>query len=434
MNKQILRLAIPNILSNITVPLLSSVDTAIVGHLDKVAYIGAIAVGSVMFNFIYWGFGFLRMGTTGLTAQSYGGKNREEIISVLLRALFVAALVSAALILLRQAIAGIGFYLIDAPAEVTVLAEEYFFIRIFAAPAALSLYAFYGWFFGMQDAKTPLLISLVVNSVNITLDYLFVYHYGMKSDGVALGTVIAQYLGLFLAVVIFFAKYKSYLVAVPFKKIFDAVKLEKFFTVNFDIFIRTICLVFTFSFFIAESGTFGEDILAANSILIQLWLLLSYGIDGFAFAAESLVGKYYGMRNRTKFIAAVKYSFAWGIGLGFFYSLVYILFGNEIVSLFTSNEKVVLIAMSFFGWTIIAPVINSWSFIWDGVYLGSTMTKQMRNSMLISTIAVFLPLYFLTRESLGNNSLWLAMTIFMFARGITLTLTAKKNIFNFLKT
>ncbi len=433
MNKQILRLAVPNILSNITVPLLSSADTAIVGHLENPVYIGAIAIGSVIFNFIYWGFGFLRMGTTGLTAQSFGSKNKEEILSVLMRALFVALLVSTALIIFRNVIGGIGFYLIGAPAEVEALASEYFYIRIFAAPAALSLFSFYGWFFGMQDSKTPLLISLVVNSVNIALDYFLVYKIGMKSDGVALGTVISQYLGLALAIIIFFVKYKNFVIKIALRKVFDFAKLKKFFTVNFDIFIRTVCLVFTFSFFTAESGSFGEDILATNSILIQLWLLLSYGIDGFAFAAESLIGKYYGMKNRLKFVAAVKYSFAWGLGLGVVYSLIYFFFGKEIVSLYTSNEKIVALALSFFVWTIIAPVINSWSFIWDGVYLGATATKPMRNTMLISTALIFLPVYYFTKESLGNNSLWLAMTLFMLARGLTLTLTSKKYIFGLLR-
>ena len=274
MNKRILRLAIPNILSNLSVPLLSSVDTAVVGHLDQVYYIGAIAIGSMIFNFIYWGFGFLRMGTTGLTAQAFGKKDTAEISLIFSRSIFIALLSASALILFQNYIAKFSFYLIDASSDVEFYAMEYFYIRIYAAPATLLLYVFHGWFLGMQNARFPLILTIIVNVLNIIFNLVFVYALGMKADGVALGTVIAQYIGLVLAILLYLFKYSDYKIIKDIKKIFELASIKKFLKVNFDIFIRTLFLIFAFSFFTAESATFGDDILAANTILLQLWMRL----------------------------------------------------------------------------------------------------------------------------------------------------------------
>lgn len=433
MNKKILRLAIPNILSNLSVPLLSSVDTAIVGHLDKVSYLGAIAVGAMIFNFIYWGFGFLRMGTTGLTAQSYGKKDNTEIILVLARALSVA-LVSAILIFgLQYFIKELSFYLVKGGAEVENYARQYFDIRIFAAPATLSLYAFHGWFLGMQNAKYPLILTVLVNIFNIGFNLLFIYGYGMDVDGVALGTVCAQYTGLIFAIFLYLKKYKGYTAALVVKKVLDIEPLKRFFSVNFDIFIRTLTLIFAFSFFTAVSADLGTDILAANTILLQLWMILSYGVDGFAFAAESLVGKYIGAGDKNKLSETVKYSFFWGLGLGLFLSILYFFFDKEILFLYTDKVEVIELASIYFIWTLVAPISNSICYIWDGVFIGATATKPMRNSMLISLFIFFLPVYYLTIDALGNNALWLAMITFMLARGVSLTLYAPKYIFKIIK-
>ncbi len=428
MNKKILRLAIPNILSNISIPLLSSVDTAIMGHLDKVSYIGAIAIGSTIFNFIYWAFGFLRMGTTGLTAQAFGKSKKKETQLTLARALSVALLFGIVFILFRNIIGDISFYFFHSTPDVETFAKEYFFIRIFAAPATLSLYAFHGWFLGVQNAKFPLYLSIIINALNIMLDYIFVFSFNMNAAGVALGTVIAQYVGLISAILLFNKYYADYKFSIKLKEIIHFEDIKKFFKVNADIFIRTLSLVFVFTFFTAESAKYGDNILAANAILMQLWMLLSYSIDGFAFSSESLIGKYYGKAASEKIKQVVKYSFLWGLGFGAVYSLVYFLFGEEILFLFTNNKELILIALSFFGWTIAAPLVNTVCFLWDGIYIGATATKTMRNSMLFSTILIFFPSYYLLKPTLGNNSLWLAMTLFMLARGITLTISAKKNI------
>ena len=433
MNRKILKLAIPNILSNLSVPLLSSVDTAVVGHLDKVSYLGAIAIGSMIFNFIYWAFGFLRMGTTGLTAQAFGKKSDRDTVILLARSLLVAVGAAVIIFSLQYFIKELSFYLVDGTQEVETYAKQYFDIRIFAAPATLSLYAFHGWFLGMQNAKYPLILTVFVNVLNIVFNLFFVYHIGMRADGVALGTVCAQYSGLLLAIVLYLKKYKGLNVHLAFKRIIEIEELKKFFSVNLDIFIRTLCLIFAFSFFTAQSAEFGTNILAANTILMELWMILSYGVDGFAFAAESLVGRFIGAGDRDSLKSAIKYSFYWGIGLGIIITLVYLFFGKSIIWLYTDNTDLINLAMVYFTWTIIAPVINSVCYLWDGVFIGATATKPMRNSMLFSVLIIFLPVYYLSKGIIGNHSLWFAMVIFMTARGASLSFFAPRYILSRLK-
>jgi len=427
-NKNILRLAIPNILSNLTVPLLSSVDTALMGHMDEVYYLGAIAVGSMIFNFVYWGFGFLRMGTTGLTAQAFGNQNFEEAAAVLGRALLVAISAGILLILFNKPIEKLAFFFVPATSDVEINARLYFHTRIFAAPATLALFSFTGWFFGMQNATIPLIIALVTNGLNIGFNLLFIKNFGMKADGVALGTVCANYSGLLLTLWLFNKNYSRLISHLKLKIILDWQKLRKFFILNTDIFIRTLSLVFAFSFFTAKSSEAGEEILAVNSILINLWTIMSYGIDGFAFAAESLIGRFIGENNKDKFIQAVKYSFYWGIGLGAFILLVFAVAPEQIISIFTNKQEIISLAMVFMLWTIVAPVINGFCYIWDGIFIGATASTAMRNSSLINTFLIFLPVYYLTVPYLGNHGLWLAMTIFMISRGVILTLLYKKQI------
>lgn len=426
MNKQILHLAIPNIISNITIPLLSSVDTAVMGHLESPVYLGAIALGSMIFNFIYWGFGFLRMGTTGLTAQAYGAKNSSEISSILFRSVILSIVFGAVLILLQFPIAELSFYLIEGSKDVEANASNYFYIRIFAAPATLVLYSIHGWFLGMQNAKYPLYVSLFVNFLNIVLNLMFVYQFNMKVEGVALGTLLAQYSGVIFSIFLMKKSYKKYIKHFILESIIDKVKLKKFFQVNSDIFFRTLLLIYVMSFFTAKSAEMSDKILAANFILMQLWLIISYGVDGFAFAAESLTGKYFGAKNRKMLIKTIKYSFSWGLSLGFSLSLIYLFFGREIITLYTSQQEVINAAMSFIIWIVISPLINSVSFIWDGIYFGATATKPILSSMIVSTLIFFLPVYYLTNELLGSHSIWFALTLFMVIRGLTLTLFRNK--------
>ncbi len=433
MNKKILNLAIPNILSNLSIPLLSSVDTAVIGHLDSEVYLGAIALGSMIFNFIYWAFGFLRMGATGLTSQNYGAKNFEEVQNILFRSILIAVSAGLTLVILQIPIEKAGFYLIDGSKNVEQYAIDYFYIRIFAAPAALSLFSIQGWLLGLQNAKYPLYISLLVNFSNIFLNLLFIYQFDMNSNGVALGTLISQYVGVGFSFFLIKKKYSYLFSSFNKVKILDKEKLNRFFSVNSDIFFRTLLLIFSISFFTAKSAEFDDVTLAANYILFQLWLIIAYGVDGFAFAAESLVGKYIGKKDNLNLKKVIRYSFYWGISLGSIFGVIYFFFDYEILRIYTNQQDVINVALGFIIWIVISPVINSISFIWDGIYIGATKTREMLYSMIFSVLIIFLPAYYFTYSVLGNHSIWIALTGLMVFRGLTLTifylLKTKKTIF-----
>ncbi|MFN1834835.1 MATE family efflux transporter [Balneola sp. MJW-20] len=429
MNRKILRLAIPNILSNLSVPLLGAVDTAIVGRLEFVYYLGAIAVGSVIFDFIFWGFGFLRMGTTGLVAQEYGADNEKQTRWILLRVLTVALGSSVAILLLQIPLIELSMKIIGASAEVEQYTRIYYNIRIFSAPATLCLFGLNGWFLGMQNAAYPMIVTIFLNGTNILLNLLFVLYFGMNVDGVAYGTLIASYLSMILAVSLYLYKYGSVKVDFDLKELLDTHELKRFFSVNRDILIRTLCLIFSYAFFTAKSAELGDTILAANTILLQMWYISSYGTDGFAYAAESLVGRFVGAKDGVNLIKAVKGTMVWGLSLGLLGTVTYYFLDREIIYLFTNKPEVINTALSMIIWLIIAPLINAVSFIWDGVFIGATATKPMRNSMLIATIIVFLPVYFIAEPYGGMHALWMAMTGFMVARGLILSLYAPKHIF-----
>ncbi len=428
MNRSILKLAIPNIVSNITVPLLGLVDLALMGHLDSEVYIGAIALGGVIFNFIYWGFSFLRMSTTGFTAQAFGEKNQTESITILIRALLVAAVISIFILLLQAPIAWGSFRIIGGSTEVETLAEGYFRIRVWAAPAALSLFVFSGWFLGMQNARFPMIIAIAVNVVNILLSMFFVFVLKMNSSGVALGTAISQYIGLTIAFILFFSKYRQLLSKVSKKGIMNLKVLVRFFKVNTDIFIRTFCIIVVLTFFNSKSAGINDTILAVNSLLIQLLLFFSFFIDGFAFAGEALVGKFIGAKEISSLKKVIRLLFYWGLGLALIFTIVYLPGVNLILKVLTTQTEVITSAQTFLFWIILVPLASFASFIWDGVYIGATASKAMRNTLLISAFAVFAPVYYFLNPYLGNHALWLAMVLFMFSRGVVQTILYRKAI------
>jgi MATE family multidrug resistance protein len=427
-NKTILRLAIPNIISNLSIPLLGAVDTAMMGHMDGVEYLGAIALGGMIFNFVYWGFGFLRMGTTGLTAQAFGEDKIKLPKYVFFRAAIVALIAAAALLATQNLIEQFAFYMVNSSKEIEELGKSYFYIRIYAAPATLLLYAFMGFFLGMQNAKFPLYLAIASNILNIAFNVLFVFGFGLASDGVAYGTVCAQYFALFVAIFMMLRKYPEHTRGLSRALLLKGDELRKFFSVNSDIFIRTLCLIFTFSSFTAISAEFGDNILAVNTILLQFWSILAYGVDGFAFAAEALVGKFFGAKDKANLRLAIKGIFQWAYAMAIFTSLVFWLWHEQFLGLFTNQESLVSLAKNFVFWTIAAPIVNTACFIWDGVYIGATTTKPMRNTMILASASYFAAYYF-TVDSLGNHSLWLGMTAFMLSRGALLTLRAKSAIF-----
>ena len=428
LNKQILNLAIPNTISNLSVPMLSAVDTALMGRLENEQYLGAIAIGGIIFSFVYWGFGFLRMGVTGLTAQAYGAKDAKESTLILKRAAIVGLLIGLLLIVVQPLIAALSFYLMDAGAEVEQLARSYFHIRIYAAPATLTLHVFHGWFLGMQNAKYPMFLAIVVNLLNLVLNLVFVKVLMMTSDGVALGTVIAQYLGLLCTVGLFLRKYRHLWDGWHLKGVLHLPALKRFFGISGDIFIRTLSVLFCHAFFTSKAAALSDTALAINTILLQFIHILAYGTDGFAFAVESLVGRYKGAREITNLKRSVRYSFWWVLFLSAGFSLVFGLLGTKLLYFFTNKTDLLIGARPYLIWIAIAPPINSVAYIWDGVFIGATASIPMRNSMLASTV-VFLFAYVLLK-GLGNHGLWLALTLFSIARGATLTALAPKHIFS----
>ena len=430
MNRSILKLAIPNIISNITIPLLGLVDLALMGHLGSEVYIGAIALGGVIFNFIYWGFSFLRMSTSGFTAQAFGEENHSESITILIRALLVSLLISTLILLLQAPIAWASFQVIGGSSEVEILANEYFRIRVWAAPAALSLFVFSGWFLGMQNARYPMIIAIAVNVANVLLSLFFVFILKMKSDGVALGTVISQYVGLIIALVLFSFKYKKLLFLISRKGILNFKILVDFFRVNSDIFIRTFCIIAVFTFFTSKSASINNTILAVNSLLIQLLLFFSFFIDGFAFAGEALVGKFVGAKEIANLKKAVKLLFYWGAGLAVVFTIVYLFGATLILRFLTSQQEIIQGAQPFLIWVILVPLASFASFVWDGIFIGATASKAMRNTLLASTFFVFVPVYYFLNPIFNNHSLWIGMLLFMFSRGLIQTFLYPKAILN----
>jgi MATE family, multidrug efflux pump len=426
LNKKILNLAVPNIVSNITIPLLGIVDLAIMGHLESEIYIGAIALGGMIFNFLYWGFGFLRMGTTGFTAQAFGSRNLARVSEIFIQSLFIGILGGLVIILLQFPIEWFSFKVINGSIDVETEASKYFYIRIWAAPATIGLYAFYGWFIGMQNTKAPMAIAILINVSNVLLNLYFVYVLKMKTDGVAFGTLISQYLGFFVALFIFTKYYKRFFkyISIHALKKFDDIK--QFFKVNFDIFLRTMLLLLVFSFFTTQSANTSDKILAINTLLLQFLFIFSYFIDGFAHAAEALVGKYVGNKNKILFKESVKIIFIWGIGLSIPFSIVYFVFGKNLLFILTDQIEIIQASSPYLIWIGILPILSFAAFIWDGVFVGATASKSMRNSMLVSSLFIFIPVYYVSRVFLDNHGLWLAMNLFMLSRGLLLTFEYRK--------
>ena len=380
-------------------------------------HLGAVGLGSMIFNFLYWNFGFLRMGSTGMTAQAYGRDDRTEMGNVLGQATTVALSIAFLLVLLQWPI-GLGAQeLLGVSDDQQPLVSTYFEIRIWAAPAALGLYALMGWFFGMQNAIFPLILTLVINGANMGVSYYLVKVLNWEIHGVAWGTVFAQYLGLIVGIGLLLWRYPWVKDTVQARLIFQWEKLQRFLSINADIFIRTLCLTLAFAFFYRQSAEESDLILAANVILLQYLNWMSYGVDGFAFAAESLVGKYHGARNISATRQAVRLSFLWGMGLALVYALAYGLAGEPLLYIFTDQEDVVQTALPFLIWMTVFPLLSTPCYIWDGVYIGLTAARAMRHTMLIA-FAGYLLCYYLIGQRWGNHGIWLSLLLFMVLRGL----------------
>jgi MATE family multidrug resistance protein len=416
-NRQILHIAIPSIISNITVPLLGLVDVTIVGHLGSASYIGAIAVGGMLFNMIYWIFGFLRMGTGGLTAQAYGQHNTQEGTRILLRSLSVSLLLALALLVLQYPIRLIAFMLIDASPEVQELATRYFHICIWGAPATLGLYSFTGWFIGMQNSRYPMYIAITQNIVNIAASLFFVFVLHMKVEGVALGTLIAQYAGVIMAYLLCISHYHPFRQQVQRMQLFERNAMKRFFLVNRDIFLRTLCLVAVTVFFTSTGATYGDVVLAVNTLLMQLFTLFSYIMDGFAYAGEALSGKYTGSNDKIRLHQTVRNLFGWGSAMALLFTLTYLWAGQNFLQLLTNDTEVIAASGTYLLWTVAIPFCGFSAFILDGICIGTTSTRIMLKSMATAS-ALFFGVYFLCSGSWGNHALWMAFLVYLAVRGL----------------
>ena len=402
-NKDILKLAIPSILANITVPLVGMVDIAVAGHLDTSAamMIGGIAIGTMLFDLLYWNFGFLRVGTGGLTAQAYGRGDRKECAKILTRALGISIACALVLIAIQWIFVKAAFLVVECSPEVRTLATRYFFIRIWAAPATLSLMALKGWFIGMQDSVSAMVVDLVVNGMNILMSVVLAlgfniggWHYeGMGFAGIAAGTVAAQYSGFLTALAILAFRYiKStfaYMDSDDLKSVFRGSETKRFFVMNADLFVRSLCFIAIYIGFTVISARYGDVLLAVSSIMMKLLMIFSYFTDGFAYAGEALTGRYIGAKDAPMVRQTVRWTFVWSMGIAVIFMGIYHFAGVPMLKMMTSDMTVVTAARDFLPWLLLMPVIGCAAFTWDGIYIGATASKAIRNSMLWAVVAFF---------------------------------------------
>ncbi len=419
-HRRMWRLALPMIVSNISIPLLGMVDTAVVGHLPDPAYLGGVAIGALIFSYVYWGLGFLRMSTTGLTAQSYGERGYQGVYAVLLRAGIMAIGFAAAILLLQSPIALLAFGLLSGSDQVELFGAQYFSIRIWGAPAALATFVFLGWFLGQEDAKTPLILQVIINGVNIVFDLIFVIGLDWGVEGVAAATLIAEYSGLLLGG--FFVIRRLSLIGERPRLDLSLLAFQDFkamIAINRDIFIRTFCLTTAFALFTARSAQMGDVILAANTVLMNFLTIASHVLDAFAHAAEALVGAAKGRRDRAAFHAASMVAFQWGALVAVASTLLFFAFGPFLIDLLTGIEEVRVLAKDHMVWAAMMPVLAIWCFTLDGIFIGATRSADLRNGMLV-TLAIYLAALYLLENSFGMNGLWAAVAVLMILRGVTL--------------
>jgi MATE family multidrug resistance protein len=426
-DRDVWRIAAPMILSNVSVPLLGMVDTGVVGHLESAVYLGAVAIGGTIFSFLYTGVNFLRMGTTGIAAQRFGADDFDGLRVSLGQALVVAQLIALAVILLQWPISQLAMKLIGADGALREYALEYFFIRIWSAPGTLANFVMIGWFLGLQNARVPLIVFLTINLTNIALDLLFVIVLGMKVDGVALASVLAEYAGL--AVALYFAarELRRHSGHWPMEKLADFRQYAAFFAINANLFVRTMALIFTIAFVTAQGTRMGGLILAANSILMQLQNLTAFGLDGLAHAAEALVGKAVGQRRRDALERSVKLCLKWSLIFAAGFSAVYYVAGPHIINALTDLSAVRETTLRYLPWMIVSPLVSVWSFLYDGVYVGATRAREMRNIMVFSAFVVFIPAWYLL-QPLGNDGLWLAFLLFLASRGVGMHVGYRRSV------
>ena len=434
LNSQILRLAIPSILANITIPLVGVVDTAIVGHIANATAIGGIAIGTMLFDLLYWNFGFLRVGTSGMTAQAFGRGDRVECARLLSQSVGIALIGAALIWLIQWLFVNLVLTLVPCSPEVASFAREYFFIRIWAAPATLSLMAFKGWFIGMQDTVSPMIIDILVNVVNMAVSYVLAVYTPMGALGVALGTVIAQFTGLTTAIILLLVKYRHLWQGLsPVRLAFDGQGMRRLLSLNGNLFVRSLCFMVVYVGFTSLASQYGDVELAVSTIMMKLFMLFSYFVDGFAYAGEALVGKYIGLnqesgvrsQDRSDISRVVGLLFAWSLGVGILFTLIFALWSGGFYRAMTSDTTVLTRLADYTAWLIAMPIVSTLAFMWDGVYAGATAGKQIRNAMIYAAFA-FVIGYLATYPYLDVMSIYIAYFAHLAARVLYLTFSWKK--------
>ena len=431
LNSQILRLAIPSILANITIPLVGVVDTAIVGHIANATAIGGIAIGTMLFDLLYWNFGFLRVGTSGMTAQAYGRGDRVECSRIFSQSIGIALIGAVLIWLIQWLFVQVVLMLVPCSVEVASFAREYFFIRIWAAPATLSLMAFKGWFIGMQDTVSPMITDIAVNVVNMVVSYVLAIYTPMGALGVALGTVIAQFTGLSIAVIILLIKYHDLWRGLSIRRLaFDGTGMKRLLSLNGNLFIRSLCFMVVYVGFTSLASKYGDIELAVSSIMMKLFMLFSYFVDGFAYAGEALVGKEWGaMRQETKGDEAirrvVKLLFVWSLGVGLLFTMLFGICSEQCYRAMTNDMGVLARLADYTGWLIAMPIVSTLAFMWDGVYAGATAGRQIRNAMIYAALG-FVLCYVTTYWWIGIQGLYIAYFAHLVARVVYLTVAWRK--------
>ena len=419
MNREILRIALPNIISNITVPIMGIVSTMIAGHLgDSVTTIGALAIGVSIFNFIYWNCSFIRMGTSGITAQAFGAGDNHTTTLMLARAVVVSVAVGFTMLLFQKPL-GLAALKIMNGGE---MVADYFFARIWAVPAGVLLFGLNGWLTGMQNAVIPMIVAIIVNIIHIACSLWFAFPLGMGIVGIAYASVVAQWTGVAITAAITWWHYGNRLERITWREVMDMQAMRAFFVINRDIIIRTLCICAAYTFFTAASARMDDaTILAVNTILLELFTLFSYMNDGFAYAAEALTGRFIGARDGRSLRECVKKCMVWCMVVGVAYVALYVGWWRELLGLFVEDganaEQIIEYAGQYIGWIIIIPLAASLPFMMDGIMVGATQSRIMRNSMVLATAAYFL-LFYSLEPVIGNNALWLAFTSYMFLRGV----------------
>ena len=447
LNKQIVRLAVPSILANITIPLVGLVDTAIVGHISNAAAIGGIAIGTMLFDLLYWNFGFLRVGTSGMTAQAYGRESRgesgesrveslgsrvecgEETSRLLKQSLTIAGGAALLIWAIQWFFVTAVLTVVPCSPEVAEMAKNYFYVRIWAAPATLSLMAFKGWFIGMQDTRSPMAVDILVNVVNMVASYLLAVYTPLGVVGVAWGTLIAQYSGLILAFALLAYRYR---IRLAWREMGWNKELQSFMRLNGNIFIRSLCFMVVYVGFTSIAGYYGDTELAVSSILMKLFMLFSFFVDGFAYAGEALVGKIIGESQESRVESqesrverCVRLLFRWSMGVGLFFTLIYALWGEECIGLLTDDKDVLAASIRYMGWLIAMPIISTLAFMWDGIYVGATAGKEIRNAMIYAAIA-FVICYAGLHTVWGMQALYVAYFAHLLARVVYLSIRWKR--------